>query len=251
MTKKEIYAKRGIEYDPKTGNISHNEFGWIKPLLKEGNSKTGKRVYTFSLPAGTDGTCICDCPNCYAKTGFYCVQNVKDSLKRNQNVIESDITFAENAILAQIEADKIAMVRIHAAGDFNTKNRKKYAAMWHEIVALNPDVKFWTYTKIKEFETLFDGFTNANIVPSVLPFNLGFNFGTCGELLLAYETLKKHGIEAHICECGIDPNHHCQTCAGCSTNKYVLFILHSTKDYDASIDILLPEIRKIIESQNA
>lgn len=246
MLKKEIYARYGIEY--KSGKIL-SPIGWINPLLKEGNSKVGKKCYTFSMPAGTKGTCACDCKGCYAQSGFYCMKTVKESLERNQYIIENHLDFAHRAIMAQIEADHLTMVRIHASGDFKTKNMKDYAAMWFEIVKANQGVKFWTYTKIKEYETLFDSLDNANIVPSVLPFDLGFNFGTCEELLKMYDMMRAHGLTPHICECGIDDNHHCETCAGCSDNKYVLFVLHSTNDYNAKADPLLPKVAEIIDNQ--
>lgn len=245
-TKKAVYASHGIEY--KDGKIL-SPIGWIKPLLKEGNSKVGKACYTFSLPAGTKGTCICDCEHCYAKSGFYAMPSVKESLKRNQAIIESYPEFARHAILAQIIADKITMVRIHASGDFHTANEKEYTQLWFGIVQSNPSVKFWTYTKIGDYESLFDSLGNANIVPSVLPFKLGFNFGTCEQLLNAYKLMAKHGIKPHICECGTDESHHCENCAGCSVNKYVLFILHSTADYNAKNDPLLPAIADIIAKQ--
>jgi len=246
MLKKEIYARYGIEY--KNGKIL-SPIGFINPLLKEGNSKVGKHCYTFSMPAGINGTCICNCKNCYALTGFYCMKSVKESLQLNQTIIESHLNFARRAIQAQIIADHIEMIRIHAAGDFKTSNSAEYAAMWKDIVKDNPAVKFWTYTKMHEYENMFDDCQNANIVPSVLPFNLGFNFGTCEQLLKMYETMKKHGITPHICECGTNEKHHCETCAGCSLNKYVLFILHSTKEYDAKKDELLPKIAAIIDAQ--
>lgn len=249
MTKKEIYAKHGIEYDPKTAKLFHPVFGWIKPLLKEGNSKTGKKVFTFSLPAGTEGTCTCDCPNCYAKSGFYCTPSVQNSLKLNQSIIETDIAFARNAIQAQIEADHIEQIRMHASGDFNTANKEDYQYMWFAIACSNESVKFWTYTKMREYETIFDDLPNANIVPSILPFKLGFNFDTIENLIEKYNAMIANGIIPHICECGINPDHHCENCSACSVNKYVLFILHSTKEYDANNDPLLPTIAEIIKRQ--
>ena len=42
-TKKATYEKYGIQY--KSGKIL-SPIGWTSELLKEGNSKTGKNVYT-------------------------------------------------------------------------------------------------------------------------------------------------------------------------------------------------------------
>lgn len=249
ITKKDIYAQRNVEFIPKNGGYIVTPIGIIKPLLKDGNEKTGKRCKTFSMQAGTKGTCVCDCGGCYAQTGCFNYPCVKESMRINQTLVENHLSFVKNAILAQIEADKIEMVRIHASGDFNTANSADYANMWHEIVKACPNVKFWTYTKMKQYESLFDDCPNANIVPSVLPFNLGFNFGTCAELLKMYETMKKHGITPHVCECGVNDDHHCENCAGCSVNRYVLFVKHSVEDYDAKKDSLLSDVAAIIDAQ--
>lgn len=80
MTRKQIYKLFGIEY--KDGKILYRG-RWITELLKAGNDKTGKRVYTWSMTPGTNGTCVCDCKGCYACTGRYNCDNVKDSNKRN------------------------------------------------------------------------------------------------------------------------------------------------------------------------
>jgi len=100
MTKKEIYAKYDIMFEKD--HILYNG-NWICELLKEGNTKTGKRVYTFSLPAGTNGTCVCDCIGCYAQTGRYNAENVQASMKLNQSIVENDIDFFYRAITAQLE----------------------------------------------------------------------------------------------------------------------------------------------------
>ena len=46
ITKKAVYAKYGIEFS--NGKIM-SPVGSISELLKEGNGKTGKQVYTFSM----------------------------------------------------------------------------------------------------------------------------------------------------------------------------------------------------------
>ena len=93
MTKRDSYAARGIEY--KAGKILYNG-KWIPELLKEGNSKTGKAVYTWSMLPGKAGTCICDCAGCYAKTGFYQMRNVRSALQQNTDIVNNDIEFFYN-----------------------------------------------------------------------------------------------------------------------------------------------------------
>lgn len=247
MTKKEIFAKYGIEF--KEDKI-RDPYGIMKPLfLKAGNTKVGKKTATWSMPAGSNGTCACDCTHCYAKEGHYKQTTVIDCLAYNQKMVETEIDFVKRAICAQIEADKIELVRIHAAGDFKTSNQTQYAAMWCDIIELFPHVRFWTYTKIEELETLFDNYENANIVKSLLPLNLGVNYGTCKELLDKYAALKHAGYNPHICACGTPFEKHCDNCQGCSENEIVLFILHSCKGYNPQKDDFFPAILNIIRKQ--
>lgn len=72
-TKAAIYAAYGIEY--KGGKILAPLYGWINPLLINGNAKLGKGVYTWSMLATNEmityfengikkqerGTCCCIC----------------------------------------------------------------------------------------------------------------------------------------------------------------------------------------------
>ena len=258
LTKKDIYAKHGITFD--NGKIV-SPIGLISELLKEGNTKTGKAVYTFSLLPGTFdftvdiqgnpvsivGTCCCNCSGCYAKTGRYNCDNVIYSMDINTYLVNNHIDFVKACIMAQLETIGRGEVRIHAAGDFNTKDPDSYAAMWHEIAKKNNAFRFWTYTKVKKFENLFNDLKNANIVKSVIP-GIGFNFGHCDYIINAYYTLREMGKSVYICKCGIDKNQHCERCGVCATYDYVLFLEHST-GYNAEKDPLFGKLVEIVNNQ--
>ena len=256
MTKKEIYASFGILFD---GNkLFHPVYGWINPLLIDGNAKIGKSCYHFStLPTRKEftvivneisytlsGTCKCNCVGCYAEKGNYRYQSTKNALGMRTLVIRNDIQWFINAVMAQIIADKIKLVRIHAAGDFDSL---EYVKAWQYIVENNPNVVFWTYTKVKEYENAFDNYSNANIVKSIIP-EIGLNFGHCDYIESAYHALKKAGKKVHICHCGVDDNKHCTNCKGCSQNEYVLFLEHST-DYQAKKDALYAKFAEMVLAQ--
>lgn len=257
-TKKEVYAKYGIEF--KNGKIL-SPLGWICEPLKEGNDKTGKAVYTFSLlPGNFDytveingkvyvicGTCVCKCKGCYAMTGHYNHDNTIRSMAINTYLVNYHIDFVYRCIMAQLEYIGRGEIRIHAAGDFNTVNSEQYANMWYQIAKKNNSFRFWTYTKVKKYETLFDELKNANIVKSVIP-GIGFNFGHCNYIINAYYTLKDLGESVYICRCGIDKNQHCENCGVCATYKYVLFIEHSM-EYKAEKDPLFEKLVNIINNQ--
>lgn len=256
VTKKDIYASYGIQYDGK-GHIFHQAYGWIPCLLIDGNDKIGKGVYHFSTLPGTQlfdivvngrsftlkGTCPCDCVGCYAKSGNY-TRYGYDGPGMRTLIAYNDIDFMVRACIAQIKADKIKLCRIHASGDFYGD---VYVAAWKQIIAACPDCTFWTYTKNRAAESAFDGLDNVNIVKSVIP-GKGVNYGHCDYILACYEFLKAAGKQVYICRCGIDKNQHCVNCKGCSKNEYVLFIEHST-EYKAEKDPLFPVLKAIIESQ--
>jgi len=257
-SKKQIYKSYGIEY--KAGKIL-SPIGYVPELLKEGNTKTGKAVYTYSLLPGTagieidfngyhfevKGTCICNCSGCYAQTGFYRMNNVIISLAVNTYLVNNYPDFVKNAIMAQLSYIGRGEIRIHASGDFNTVNPNLYTSMWYEIAKRFTSFRFWTYTKVKQYETLFDSLKNANIVKSIIP-NIGFNFGHCDYIINAYYTLKAMGKSVYICRCGIDKNQHCENCGICATYDYVLFLEHSTS-YKAEDDPLYEKLCELVSNQ--
>ena len=257
-SRKAIYAENGIVFE--NGKIFSEKYGFVNEMLIDGNAKIGKGCYHFStLPTNqmfnvivnnmsytVKGTCVCNCAGCYATKGNYRFQSVTNSLGIRTLLIRDDLDFVERAIMAQIKADNIRAIRIHAAGDFDSR---EYLEMWVRIVAANPGVKFWTYTKVREYEDAFAGFENANIVKSVIP-GVGFNFGHCDYILDTFKALKGNGKNVYVCRCGIDKDQHCTNCQGCSKNEYVLFVEHST-DYKAEQDPKFGEIKQLIESQPA
>lgn len=258
ITKKAIYKKYGIEMQ---GEYIVSPVGKIRELLKEGNDKTGKLVLTFSLLPGTGefscdvnnmtytvkGTCVCCCKGCYAMTGHYRQNSAIRSMVINTFLVNNHIDFVKACISAQLKYMQRGEVRIHAAGDFNTINSCEYATMWHDIASENNTFRFWTYTKIKEYETLFDDLKNANIVKSIIP-GIGFNFGHCDYIINAYYTLKELGKKVYICKCGIDKNQHCENCGICATYDYVLFLEHST-GYRPEQDPLFEKFCELVNNQ--
>jgi len=258
LSRREVYAKHGITFD---GKHIISPVGPICELLKEGNDKTGKRVYTFSLLPGTGifeidmfnhtfavkGTCCCDCIGCYAKTGHYVQYTALRSMAINTYLVNNYLDFVRACIDAQLEYIERGEIRIHAAGDFNTSDPAAYAGMWYGIAKNHNSFRFWTYTKVKRFESLFDDLKNANIVKSVIP-GVGINYGHCDYIINAYYTLRDLGIPVYICKCGIDDNQHCERCGVCATYKYVLFIEHST-EYNARLDPLYDTLVDIINNQ--
>lgn len=210
LSKKAIYAMYGIEYNK--GKIKAPIFGWINPLLVNGNEKIGTGVYHFStLPTNAifdivingmsysvKGTCPCYCPGCYATKGNYNYNSVKASLAIKTILARECLDFVKRAIIAQIKAEEIKMVRIHASGDFFSLD---YITVWHDIAIVCKDTVFWSYTKNSIAENSFDDLDNINIVKSIVKGH-GFNFGTCAYILKVYKALKASGKEQkHVSGC--------------------------------------------------
>ena len=173
--------------------------------------------------------------------------SVKKALELNTRIVNEDIEFFYNAIMAQLEVIGSGEVRIHASGDFNTKHPEEYANTWKKIVSESPSFMFWTYTKVRKFESLFDGLKNGNIVKSIIN-GIGYNFGHCDYIIETYLKLKAMGAKVWICRCGIDKNQHCEGCKHCATCDFVLFIEHST-EYRAEKDPRFEELKALIEAQ--
>ena len=252
ISRAEIYARRGIEY--KAGKIL-SPLGWIEPLLKQGNTKTGKEVYTYStLPTNkvfeaiygpVKGTCPCWCDACYATKGSYNFPSVINALALQTVLARQYMDFVERAILAQLETlPNVNEIRIHAAGDFFSD---AYLEMWKRIIKRFPEKFFWSYTKVKEYENAFNDFDNANLVKSVID-GVGFNFGKVEYILDTFYKLVAAGKSVYICRCGIDQNQHCHNCHSCSKYDFVLFIEHST-GYDPKTSARYNELVNVIENQ--
>lgn len=257
MTKKDVFAKYGIEY--KAGKI-RAPFGkdlFIPLLLPVGtNTKVGNAA-TWSIYHGCEtlndadfgnktkaimqqanvtsikASCPIHCKGCYCDSGNYRYDSTKASLMLKLILAKHYPGFMVNAINAQLESDDIKQVRIHAAGDFFSN---EYIDAWKKIVVSNPAVTFWTYTKVDYALKAFAGISNVSIVPSITPY--GFNFGTCEQLINRREKLINAGFRVHVCACGTELEKHCSDCTtGCkaigSECDFVLFIMHSTTDYKA------------------
>ena len=256
--KRDIYAQYGIEYDPKSGKIYNSMFGWVRPLLINGNGKLGRGVYTFSTLAGNKwynvvfengdrmeikGTCCCNCKGCYAQTGRYGCANVIAANARKTVIIRLMLEWFERAILAQIAADGIRICRIHASGDFDSV---EYVEAWHRIIEATPQVIYWSYTKYEPAQAAFDDLHNMNMVKSLTPF--GMNYGHAGYIIGLYNALKALGRRVYVCRCGIDRNQHCTNCNGCFDNEFTLFLEHST-EYNPENDPDFPAFVALVEAQ--
>lgn len=113
------------------------------PLL-QGNSKLGKTVWHWSLPA------IQTCPGrselcsklCYAMKGHYFYANVRDREAVNEQMRHEAGWWRR--VVSQISLHNIREVRIHSSGDFDIAS---YTEDWLRIISSKPETKFYAYTR--------------------------------------------------------------------------------------------------------
>ena len=115
--------------------------------------------------------------------------NVRASLGINTFLARFALDFVKRAIVAQIEADNIGIIRVHVAGDFFSD---AYVNMWRDIAVMFSKVAFWTYTKVEKYENAFDDIHNFNVVHSLIK-GYGYNFGTCEYIITLYNALVAQG----------------------------------------------------------
>lgn len=112
--------------------------------IKKGNSKLGKNIYTWSIPA------ISTCPGrskicesvCYADRGFFSFKQIKDKLLRRLELSMSS-EFVKT-ISDEILAVNAKVFRIHVSGDFYSC---EYVDKWDEILKRCVNTKFFVFTR--------------------------------------------------------------------------------------------------------
>ena len=126
--------------------------GRIKmPLLTPGNSKLGRKILSFSLPAKK--TCKpskwCQ-EKCYACKGLFLAfqDRISKCYERNYQASLSD-TFIEEINNELAKKRNPSYIRIHASGDFYSQ---EYIKKWIEIARNNPRHNFLAFTKRMDLE---------------------------------------------------------------------------------------------------
>lgn len=113
-------------------------------MIGPGNSKLGKDIYSFSIPAGKT------CPgatqhclkNCYAMSGFFHMPSVQERYVRNHKLSRKD-TFVNDVVWA-LRQKHVRTLRVHVSGDFYSR---EYIRDWYEIAKRSRAVTFFSYTR--------------------------------------------------------------------------------------------------------
>jgi hypothetical protein len=113
-------------------------------LLQAGNSKLGRGIWAFGLPAGST------CPGktkscskaCYATKGFYRMKSVKTYLRRSKAASRRQ-AFVQ-AVRSEMREIMPSAVRWHTSGDFYDA---EYARKFLQLVRAEPRTTFLVYTR--------------------------------------------------------------------------------------------------------
>jgi len=131
-----------------------------------GNSKLGRTVGAWSLPAGAAHTCPGETATCkalcYAKAGFFRMPRNIDILQKNKDLAESE-NFAA-WITAKISSMCVNVVRVHVSGDFYSPD---YIRKWVEVAQNLKNVQFYAYTRSWRVEELLIPLLKLGAVPNM------------------------------------------------------------------------------------
>lgn len=116
----------------------------IRALLSQGNSKLGKHIYLWSIPAiqtcpGSTPTCR---KECYATKSRMAIAKQRRKFRRNF-LASLESGFAAR-MAAEIEGCFAGCVRIHGAGDFYSVD---YVHKWSEVIGRCDGTRFYAYTR--------------------------------------------------------------------------------------------------------
>ena len=162
-------------------------------FLKNSNSKLGKNIYAFDLPAVISCPDYKDCfKTCYANKGTFLFKSTKQSNTFNYAIAIHDIKYLQNELINEIIKKKIKTIRIHSSGDFFSK---EYFLMWVNIANRFQDLNIFTYSKAPQIKN-FTLPSNFNIINSFIDYKGKkiLNYGS-------YENLKPiaKSIKGLIC----------------------------------------------------
>jgi hypothetical protein len=135
--------------------------------LRKLEAKLGKKVFTFSLPAGytcpgankcltkfdrTTGKIVDGSHQefrCFAASMEAVFTGFRDNNSRNQELLKAAGNRAtmKDLILASLPP-QAQVVRIHVSGDFFSE---EYLCAWIDVATVRPDVQFYGYTKSLRF----------------------------------------------------------------------------------------------------
>lgn len=123
---------------------------YLKNYLSTNSKLKRDGIYSFGIPAYKSKTGLITCPaalhcikGCYARNGFYNMPSVSKAQEaRLALTLDTELFIA--VIDTEIRKRGVKVLRIHDSGDFYSP---EYRDSWLQIMAYNPTVRFYAYTK--------------------------------------------------------------------------------------------------------
>ena len=200
-------------------------------FLKNSNSKLGRKIYAFDLPAVVSCPDSSECfKDCYANKGTFLWKSAKQSNTFNYAIALNDIKYLEKELIKEIEKKNIKFIRIHSSGDFFSK---EYFLMWCNIAKHFEGLKIFTYSKAPQIDRKLIP-SNLNIINSFIEIDgqRFLNFGT-------YKAMQKLAKKSRGLLCPITKGKEldidrlkpkngftCSVCKYCITKQKPTFIQH-------------------------
>jgi hypothetical protein len=150
------------------------------PLLQHGNSKLGRAIHVWSIPAVDTcpgSTAVCR-KLCYALRHRFRFASVRKRLAWNRRQCDRP-DFVERMI-SEIRSSGVLVLRVHVAGDFYDA---AYVRKWMAIVKRLPRVRFYGYTR---------SWRIASIAPALE------ELAACSAMRLWYSVDDESGIPSRV-----------------------------------------------------
>jgi len=227
------YFKTALELQ----NVSRSKIEKMKAhkkktgFLKNTNSKLGRKIFAFDLPAVVSCPDSSECSKiCYANKGTFLFKSTRISNEYNFAIALTDLTYLKSELIKEIEKKNIKFIRIHSSGDFYSK---EYFLMWCDIAAKFKNLKIFTYSKAPQIKKELIP-SNLNIINSFIEIdgNRFLNFGS-------YQAMQKLAKKSKGLLCPITKGKElgleklspkngftCSTCKYCITKQKPTFIQH-------------------------
>lgn len=123
----------------------------LKNYLSTNSKLKRDGIFSFGIPAYKSTTGMLTCPaaltcikGCYARNGTYNFSSVKNAQEKRLELTKDKELFIA-VIDTELRKKKVKILRIHDSGDFYSK---AYLDTWLAIIELNPNVRFYAYTKM-------------------------------------------------------------------------------------------------------
>jgi len=198
--------------------------------LKNGNSKL-KGILIFDLPAVKSCLNSSSCEKtCYAMKAQRMYTTVRNWREANLDLAENNLGLLKDLLISQLELEatknKNKVVRIHSSGDFISQ---EYIDMWSFVIAKNPDVKFYAYTKVDKILDFAEiqKLDNFNLIPSMIQGKF-LNFGTqsyVDTIVSKYNAFSCPAVQkGSTVKCGTNLENG--ECDYCIHSKNVVFLIH-------------------------